>query len=77
MDLKARIGLLRIFADVDEDYKTARMNLEKAITALSDQKLPQEELCVIRELMVAYASMNQRLLELACERMMFPYEIEK
>lgn len=76
---KNRLGILRVYADLDAEYQKLKheiARLEAALLFLSWEDSPKK-VKAIRSVINAYNAANRRLLELACKYMIFRSETEQ
>lgn len=72
-----RWGLLRVYAELDEEYKQLTQQAARAELALILQDFTPNEVKRIRAAIDAHNAVNRRLVQLACERMIFRSELEE
>ena len=75
--VKCRLGILRVDAELDEKHKHLLQQIKQAEAALLELShvFTYEEIDAIWALIHAYHCADQRILELACESMIFRSEL--
>ncbi|MEE0111244.1 MAG: hypothetical protein UEP57_10220 [Oscillospiraceae bacterium] len=75
--VKNRLGILRVYAQLDEEYKGLIRKAARAEIALLEleRNVPPEDVKTLWEVIRAHEAANRRLVVLACEYMIFRSEI--